>query len=515
LVLRLAVTAPGGNLFCEDFRIAIAPEILPSNSLTDSLSPMAIFHSHGCLGRLLAFGLLAIPIGALGQPVATLSPLPEDLIPALRPFLISALAQSPQMISRDIDVARAEGDRINDRAGMLPSMGTNVQYGSNTTTTTYSSTVSSSSSVGVLYNASANQAIYHWGALKAQADIGKIGLRIAERNYADAYRLLIVSIRTQFMDLIGKKISLRNATYALQQAEEALAAAKDKIKAKTLPPGADIGAQMAVDDARLNRDRMVEDLDYSTRVFALSVGQNDFTAQNIPEEIARPSYAPEVTTLLVQRFVQDQGENTYAIANLHDQIKIADLNYRIAKVGLRPMFGFNAYFSQQTTANVATANGATVGTTNRYIEQYITQSRNFNVVANWSIFDGLATRGRKLSALSYKRTLERSLRTTVDQNLAQVRDLEKQLGFSWRGLSLTQQRRDMAEGGLNGTIDYVKRGFVSANDINAARMGLFQADLALAAARADFLNRWSTFLSTLCVDPMLDVIPKRYLPDGK
>ena len=467
---------------------------------------MAIFHSHGCLSRWLTVGLLAIPIGALGQPVATLSPLPEDLIPALRPFLISALAQSPQMISRDIDVARAEGDRISDRAGMLPSLGTNVQYGSNTTTTTYSSAVNSSSSVGVLYNASANQAIYHWGALKAQADIGKIGLRIAERNYADAYRLLIVSTRTQFMDLIGKKISLRNATYALNQAEEALAAAKDKIKAKTLPPGGEIGPQMAVDDARLYRDRMVEDLDYSTRVFALSVGQNDFTAQNIPEEIARPSYAPEVTTLLVQRFVQDQGENTYAIANLHDQIKIADLNYRIAKVGLRPMIGFNAYYSQQTTANVAPDHS---------IQQYITQSRNFNVVANWSIFDGLATRGRKLSTLSSKRSLERSLRTTVDQNLAQVRDLEKQLGFSWRGLSLTQQRRDMAEGGLNGTIDYVKRGFTSANDISAARMGLFQADSALAAARADFLNRWSTFLSTLCVDPMLDVIPKRYLPDGK
>jgi len=388
---------------------------------------------------------------------------------------------------------------------MLPSLGTNVQYGSNTTTTTYSSAVNSSSSVGVLYNASANQAIYHWGALKAQADIGKIGLRIAERNYADAYRLLIVSTRTQFMDLIGKKISLRNATYALNQAEEALAAAKDKIKAKTLPPGGEIGPQMAVDDARLYRDRMVEDLDYSTRVFALSVGQNDFTAQNIPDEIARPSFAPEVPTLLVQRFVQDQGENTYAIANLHDQIKIADLNYRIAKVGLRPMIGFSAYFSQQPGSNIGPG----------YLSQYKNQSENFDLVASWTIFDGLATRGRKLSTLSSKRSLERSLRTTVDQNLAQVRDLEKQLGFSWRGLSLTQQRRDMAEGGLNGTIDYVKRGFTSANDISAARMGLFQADSALAAARADFLNRWSTFLSTLCVDPMLDVIPKRYLPDGK
>jgi outer membrane protein TolC len=454
---------------------------------------------------LLAIGLLAIPIGVLGQAPPSLSPLPEDLIPALRPILVSALSQSPQMIAHDIDIARAEGERINDRAGMLPSLGTNVQYGSNTSTTSYSTATYSSSSEGLLYNAWANQPIYHWGALKAQADIGKIGVRIAERNYADAYRLLIVSVRTQFMTLIAKKIGLRNATYGLQQAEEALAAAKEKIKVKTLPPGGDIGFQLAADDARLSRDKMIEDLAYSARVFALSIGQSDFGIENIPDEIARPSYVPEMTAELVQRFVQEEGAKTYAIANLHDQVKQADLSYQIAKVGLRPMIGFNAYYSQQATASVGPG----------YLQQYITQTRNFNIQASWSIFDGLATRGRKLSALSNRRSYERSLRTTVDQTLAQVRDLEKQLGFSWRGLNLTQQRRDMAEGGLNGTIDYVKRGLVSENDIGAARMGFYQGELALAAARADFLNQWSTFVSTLCVDPMLDVIPQRYLPDGK
>lgn len=466
---------------------------------------MVSLHPLGPLSRLLAFGLLAIPIGVLGQAPANLPPLPEVLIPSLRPILISALAQSPQMISRDIDIARAEGDRINDRAGMLPSLGTNISYGNNTTTSTYSTSSNSSSSVGFLYNAYASQAIYHWGALKAQADIGKIGVRIAERNYADAYRQLIVTVRTQYMTLIAKKIGLRNANYAVKQAEDALAAAKDKIKAKTLPAGADIGQQMAVDDARLNRDRMAEDLENSARIFALTIGQTDFGVQNIPEEIPRPSYTPDLAEKMVQQFVQDQGDKTYAIANLRDQIKQADLNYKIAKVGLRPMIGFNAYFSQQATTSVGPG----------YLQQYITQTRNLNIQASWSIFDGLATRGRKLSALSARRNAERTLRTTVDQTLAQARDLEKQLGFSWRGLSLTQQRRDMAEGGLNGTIDYVKRGLTSANTISDARMGLYQADLALAAARADFLNQWSTFLSTLCVDPMLEVIPQRYLPDGK
>ena len=481
------------------------PEMQRSDTFIDFTPSMVTSRPHGRIGLLFAIGLLALPIGALGQPPPSLSPLPEDLIPALRPILISALAQSPQMIARNFDLAYWEGVRISDRAGMLPSLGTTLQYGNNTTTSSYATSTSSSSNVGFLYSVSANQPIYHWGQLKAQADIGKIGLRMAERNYADAYRLLIVTVRSQFMTLIGTKIRLRNANFALQQAEEALAAAKDKVKAKTLPPGSDIGPQLAVDDARLARDQVIEGLEYSARVFALMIGQSDFGVQNIPDEIPRPAYAPETAAQLLQRFVQEQGEKTYTIANLHDQIKQADLSYQMAKVRLRPMIGFSAYYSQQPTASVGPG----------YLSQYITQSRNFDIVANWSIFDGLATRGAKLSALSSKRSYERTLRTTVDQAMAQARDSEKQLSFSWRALDLSQQRRDMAEGGVNGTIDYVKRGLISANDIGAARMGLYQAEFTLAGARADFLNQWSQFLSTLCVDPMLTIIPDRYLPDGK
>lgn len=481
------------------------PEMQRSDAFIVFSSSMVTSRPHGRLGLLFAIGMLAMPIGALGQAPSNLSPLPEDLIPALRPILISALTQSPQMIARNIDLASAEGVRINYRAGMLPSLGTTLRYGNDTTTSNYGTSTSSSSSVGFFYSAYANQAIYHWGALKAQADIGKIGLRMAERNYADAYRLLIVSVRSQFLTLIGTKIRLRNANFALQQAEEALGAIKDKVKAKVLPPGSDVGQQLAVDDARLARDQMIEGLEYSARVFALTIGQSDFGVQNIPDEIPRPAYVPETAAQLLQRFVQEQGEKTYTIANLHDQIKQADLNYRITKVRLRPMFGFSAYYSQQPTVSASSSS----------VTQYITQSRNFDIVANWSIFDGLATRGAKLSALSSKRSSERTLRTTVDQTMAQARDSEKQLSFSWRALDLSQQRRDMAEGGLNGTIDYVKRGLISANDIGAARMGLFQAEFTLAVARAEFLNQWSQFVSTLCVDPMLTIIPDRYLPDGK
>jgi outer membrane protein TolC len=170
------------------------------------------------------------------------------------------------------------------------------------------------------------------------------------------------------------------------------------------------------------------------------------------------------------------------------------------------MVGFNAYYSQQPTASVSSDHS---------VSQYITQSRNFDLVASWSIFDGLATRGAKLSALSSKRSYERTLRTTVDQAMAQARDLAQQLAFAWRALDLSQRRCDMAESAVSGVTDNVKRGLMSANEIGAAQLNSNQSELILAITRADFLNQWSQFVSTLCVDPMLTIIPDRYLPDGK
>jgi len=461
-------------------------------------------HSHRQWRRLVTLSVLCVPMAVLGQPVQKLPPLPEDLMPGLRPILVAALAQSPQMIAHNIEIAQAEGTRIQYSAGLLPSLGTSVQYGSNTTTTSYAASTASAQS-GFLYSIYANQPVYHWGALKARADIGKIGVRIAERQYADAFRQLVVALRAQYLTLAGKKIALRNAEFALQQAEEALALGEEKLKAKNISPGDLNGPRMQVDELRLGRDQTQEDLENSIRLFVLSSGQADFGLQAVPDEIPKPRYEPEVVAQLSQRFLQGGGDGTFAVLNLQDSIKQADLDYRIARVQLLPMFGLSAYISQQTQNSVSGGQ----------LTQYVTKSNNYNVVANWSVFDGFATRGAKLAALSRKRSLERSLRDTVDQLATQVRDQEKQLGFSWRGLEIAQTRRDYGEGALDTLKEDIKLGRASPSAMGNTRMLFFQFELSLARARGEFLERWSQFVSTVGVDPSSDMIPERFLKDAK
>lgn len=459
--------------------------------------------SHRRLCWLTALCLLCAPMGALGEPSQNLPPLPEDLIPALRPILVSALRQSPQMIEHNIDIAQAEGARIQNAAGLLPSVSSTVQYGSDTTSA--AGGFAAASSLGMQYSVSANQPIYHWGALKARAAYGRIGVKIAERQYAEAYRQLVVSLRSQFLALTAKKIALRNIEFALQQAEEAVTLADEKLKTKSISEGIVSSAKWTRDLTRLDRDRAVEDLENSRRLFLLSSGQTDLGVEAISDEVPRPSYAPEAVARLLQRFSQSAGEGVYAILNLRDSIKQAQIDYRIARVQLLPQLGLSAWVNQSTQTQM---NGNS-------LDRYVTRSSNYDLVASWSIFDGFATRGAKLSALSRKRNLERSLRTSLDQIMVQASDEEKQLGFSWRSLEFAQQSRDAAEATIKILMEDVRLGRSSSVDVGPARQSFFQSEYSLAVARSDFLNRWSEFVSTLCVDPMLDFVPQHYLDDAK
>jgi len=465
---------------------------------------MITFPMSGRFVCILAVSLLGLPLAGRAQTSSDLPPLPEDLMPVLRPMLVTALGQSPQMITQNINIATAEAVRIQYVSGMLPGVSGSAQYSANKTAVAQQSSISSSSS-GLFYSLSFNQPLFAWGALKARADSGKIGVFIAQHQYADAYRLLVVSLRTQFLALVTKKITLRNDEYALKQAEEALATVEERFKTGRASTEDLTVPRLAVDEARLARDQAVEDLENSKRMFLLMVGKTDLDLEMVPDDVPRPVYVPEVVTRLVQEFVQSDAEQTYSTRVWRDYIKSADLDYRIARVTLLPKFSFSASISQ---ANVTSASVNSVS-------QVGVSSNGWNIIGSWSIFDGLATRGAKLSALDRKRSYERTLRTNTDQTIAQIRDLEKQLGFAWRGLEISQSRRDLNETTFKRLEENLKLGSASQSMVNAAQYNLYSSEFTLAYTRSGYLNYWSQFVSTLCVDPILNVMPASYLKDGK
>jgi len=255
----------------------------------------------------------------------------------------------------------------------------------------------------------------------------------------------------------------------------------------------------------LARDRAVEDLANAKRLLLLSVGRADFDLSQVPSEVPAPTYVPEVAAQLMDQFVNSDADRTFTSATYRGYIKLAELDYRIARVNLLPKFSFNANVGHQSSTNAVP----------NYVYTVVTNSTTWGIYGNWTIFDGLATRGAKLSALDRKRSYERTLRTVTDQTLAQAQDLQKQLDFAWRAAQISQTRHDVAVAAEKRLEDDLQAGKASRSAVTAAQLSAYVLDLNLASSRSGFLSNWSEFVSTLCVDPMLSIVPSAYLNDGK
>jgi len=456
--------------------------------------------------RRLALGLLALPLAAIAQTPTDqpLPPLPEDLLPELRPYLVSALTEAPQMVLSNINLATAEATRVQYNAGLFPSLGGSGSYSASKATVASSTSVSSTAS-GVYYSLGVSQALFQWGAVKNRAASGRVGVQLAGYQFADAYRALVMSLRVQYLALVQKKIALRNAEFSLKQAEDGLALAETQLKSGRISPEAMMEPRLGVDAARVARDQAAEDLEHSRRVFLLTVGRDDLNVDAIAPEIPRPGYDPELVNRLMQTFEHTGVNETLSALTYRDYIRLADIDYRITKTNLLPKFSFGAGVSQSNNTNASENSVSQVGVFSSY----------WNVTASWSIFDGFATRGAKLSTLLRKRSYERTLQNLSAQAILDARDLQKQLDFSWRNAAIGQVRYDVSVATVKRLEEQMKIGKASQAGVNAALLNSYGLDLYLASLRSTYLNNWSQFVSTLGVDPMVSMVPTSYLQHAK
>jgi outer membrane protein TolC len=423
--------------------------------------------------------------------------LPEDYIPGLVPLLKQAVERSPSTIAASIAVAQNEAGRYLDAAELWPQVSVYSDYAVSKQSQTQGPP---STSKGLFYNASISQPLFEWGAFKNRAIIGNLAEKIAERQYADAYRLLAISIREQYMALIGKKIALRNGRFNLKLAKEALEVQQAKFES-----GASSEAQMgnfrlSVDEAQLAADRAEEDFEYAKRVLTRLVGIDDLSDDSVPLEMRHPDFSPALADSVLAGFVGDGIESTYQSEVYKMTLRQQDLNYSIAKVGLLPKIGAYAGVSFQNQTQI---NGPTVN-------QVGIQTESYSIAANWNIFDGFATRGSKLSALATKRLVERQRQTYIDQTIDQIGDLRKQIGFSARAMGLAEVHHALIDAEVRRLGDDKSLGYASQATIDTGLVTLYSTEFNLAYARSDYFGRWTEFISLAGIDPSLANLPSRY-----
>jgi outer membrane protein TolC len=440
----------------------------------------------------LALGLLQMGVAAEPGP----TPLPEDLLPELKAILVQAVAQSPQMIQRNIDLASNEGNYLVYRGQMLPIVSGSATYNYSDAAVSANTNVSSRSS-GLYYSVSVSQPVFRWGTLKAQTDAAKIQLSIAQKNYVEAYRTLALTIRGQYLGLIVKKVTARNAHFTHGQAAANLAREEEQLKNGRSTESQVVALRLSVEELQLGAERADEDFAQSKRYLQRQAGLPELADDRIPDNIPPVAYDAAATGTILQDFLGHGWEENLTVQVNRSQVRVAELNYKVANYRLYPMVGLSASVSQTNTTSASLSS----------VSQVSVLSAFGGVTINWAIFDGFATRGAKIGALANKRLYERQLQTVTDQLLDQAMSLERQAGFSYRAMSLAQTRAGLSEAALRTARDDAARGQIPESAVEAATGADNYVQMNLLTQRADFLSRWAEFISTTGHDPILQQLP--------
>ncbi len=423
--------------------------------------------------------------------------LPEDYLPGLRPLLKQAVEQSPTTITASIALAQAEAGRYLQSAALWPSVNLGSSYQDTTEKISQGTT---SKARGLQYNGNVTQPLFEWGALKNQAQIGALGVKIAEKQFAEAYRQLAVTIREQYMGLVGKKLLLRNARFGQKMADEALATQLVRLEAGSVSEADVQGFRLALEEAKLGADRAEEDYNYGKRLFIRLVGIDSLSEDSVPAELPHPEFSPVLADTVLAGFVGSGIESTFQNQVYRMMLEEQDKSYKIASVRLLPRVSASAGFSKSNQTSVSRVS----------ISQVAVQEENYSIAANWTIFDGFSSKGQKLSALAQKRSYERVRQTYVDSTIDTIADMRRQIGFASRAMGLAEVRNALIEVEVKRLGDDRNLGYASQATIDAGIVTLNATQYNMAFSRSDYLSRWTEFVSLAGIDPVMANVSQRY-----
>lgn len=426
-----------------------------------------------------------LPLRSEGTPV-----LPEQVFSELKPLLKDAVTQSPRMIVRNLDLAAAEGDRVQARAALLPNISGSYQVsqaqdqredlaGRLDTDKTY-------------YNFSISQPVFHWSERKNNARIGELRRQVAAGQFEEAYRGLALEIRNIYMQMVLKKIQLQNARNDQRLSDEALSLAEDRLARKVVAEGDIFPIRIANERSHLATERTELEFEQLKQTFANLTGQSAPADDSIPAEIYGLPPAKQEIDRLLARFLDQPEADVPQVAVLRQLMEVEGLNYQNQRKRLLPKFNLVAGISQDEqsyTANIGL--------------KYGLQSRYVGVQAVWTIFDGFASRGATASALARKRQAEANYAQLKDTLAQDAQRAARQVDLAFREMQINDRLLASAREFLKYRQGDFQRGLASETDVAAAEASLRGSFANAAFSRYTYLMRIAEFVSLVGADPAM------------
>jgi len=439
---------------------------------------------------------------ALAAPAVERAPpaegivLPEQLFPTLDRILASALQQSPQAIRASVDVLMAEQMEDVARARLLPYVGGGGTYSA--AQERRLDRPGSFPAEKLTYNFGLTQPLYHWGALRDGLRVAQIASLIADRNQAEAMRVLVLDLRQVFLRLVVEKAGLKRIQTMVQLAEEDLRAMESRIASGAAPNAELLGAQLRLEDARLELERGAEAMRFNRAALERLAGIPPLAPEDIPDVIPPLPPVPGGPGALLARFEGDRDAGgDFRLGALNLQLEQERLNYRIINVNLRPKFNI-----------VTGAMQDEVSYTGSPADRARIQSFYAGINLNWTLFDGHATRAQRKVSLLRTRQLEGERETRRAEVVERARNQARLLEIAQRQIAVSEGRLGQLDGLVRFQEEEVARGNLSRRE--AASVALSRDDILVRtfANRIEYLGRLAEFLSVIGRDPLLARIPE-------
>lgn len=427
-------------------------------------------------------------------------PRAELVFPQLEAILVDALTQSPTMIQESLSRLAAKYDERYERSVLYPRVGGSASY--RVQREDRLEAAQNSTGERTYFDFSVSQPVFHWGTLKAQADIGRINRLMAERSFTEAYQLFANRVRDAYLSLVALRVAQRNRALDLERTRAQLEVVRQQVAEGRVPAGTISTVEAAIEGKVLAGDRADYALQRLLRQFRDLVGKPDFALADVPETV--PAFAsvtearslPLRTEYVTRRGFEDHVSYFRAIKSL----QIDRLRLHITRNELRPKFNFSAGASQDM-------DNRTTNVENRYM---ITTYYG-GISMSWAIWDSKSSASRARAAQARIRRAEKSLEQLEKDLIESVEAAEKELGFSTRGLAIAERGYAGAESSYRSLIDLQKEGRASQDEIDAALLAWRSAEYSMCEARRDYLRTVAAFLAAIQADPLVDRLQR----DGK
>lgn len=464
----------------------------------------------------LVSGRAEVAVQPVGDEVL-LGALPEQALPGLAVALERAMNQSARVIGGLLDVDQARSVEKQARAPMLPYAAASASMGVSKNRYDYDKyLVKDANGAQVLdaagnpreeparstsavvqdlsYNASVNQPIYYWGALKKGFQSAQLQRAVATRNVEEIKRVLAIDVRRAYFNLINAVNNREADKAALAKLEEDRDYFIKQVAIGFMTQATVTSANQGIEDFKIQMQRSQNNLDALWLAFCELTGlERNSPLPTFPKEI--PAIHGDLDAVLPKLAVDAGTYTPTNLLNAEDTIQAEKLNYQIAGTRLRPRLGLSVYASRGYHSP---------DTTVVFGGPYVLTNVGVGTTVNWAIFDGFSTQAAKQSSRIRLRQQERTRDQLKRDNDEVLKNNLSNLRLNWQSLKTTEKNLN----GARSMIETMKKDYeagLSPKQVwDTAVTGADTALYAANNARADYYIQIVTYLSLRGKDPAVN-----------